>query len=230
MGTILCPSPCSQSFVEMCYSESCMDQWPPRSTDFKNLCIKGIKQDMSRIAVTNLELIISTPVVNKILRRRPFEFQHRGCLHNHFLVWSEGREIYANKLSTSNQKLSLSLHSVVTYDNLDPIHLYCCLLSGITFTISTFPWIKLVHLKKKLVESVSVDIFPGSSDVKWFELKLLDAIGSEFTGRSVKDAGLCHGDCVQIVIDPDACPLLCSSSDSDSDVDSEELSLVDPFL
>ena len=139
MGTILCPSPCSQSFVEMCYSESCMDQWPPRSTDFKNLCIKGIKQDMSRIAVTNLELIISTPVVNKILRRRPFEFQHRGCLHNHFLVWSGGREIYANKLSTSNQKLSLSLHSVVTYDNLDPIHLYCCLLSGITFTISVWP-------------------------------------------------------------------------------------------
>ena len=81
-----------------------------------------------------------------------------------------------------------------------------------------------------MVDSVIVDVFPGSSDVKWFELKLIDAIGSEFTGRNVKDAGLCHGDCVQIVIDPDACPLLCSSSDSDSDVDSEELSLVDPFL
>ena len=79
-----------------------------------------------------------------------------------------------------------------------------------------------MHLRKELVESVIVDVFPGSSDVEWFELNLIDDSGIELTGRNVKDAGLRHGDCILIVIDQDACPPLCSSSDCDSDVDDEE--------
>ena len=129
MGTILCPSPCSQSFVAMSHSESCMDQWPPCSTAFGISYIAGMKQAMSRIPVTNLELFISTPVVDEILL-------HRGCLHSHFLLWNGGLDIYANKLNTSKQQLSLSLDSVVTYHDLDPIQLCCWILSGITFTIS----------------------------------------------------------------------------------------------
>ena len=222
MGTIFCPSPCSQSFVAMSHNESCMDQWPPCSTAFGIFYIAGMKQAMSRITVTNLELFISTPVVDEFLLCRPFEFQHRGCLHNHFLLWSGGLDIYANKLNTSNHQLSLSLDSVVTYHDLDPISLNFWLLSGITFTISVWPWTKLVHLRRELVESVIVDVFPGSSDVEWFELNLIDDSGIELTGKNVKDAGLHHGDCILIVIDRDACPPLCSSSDCDSDVDDEE--------
>ena len=155
-----------------------MDQWPPRSTAFGISYIAGMKQAISRIPVTNLELSIFTPVVDEFLLCRPFEFQHRGCLHNHFLLWSGGLDIYPNKLNTSNHQLSLSLDSVVTYHDLDPINLYCWLLSGITVTVSVWPWTKLVHLRKELVESVIVDVFPGSSDVDWFEFNLTGSRGT----------------------------------------------------
>ena len=74
-------------FVAMSHSKSRIDQWPPCSADFENFYIAVMKQGMSRIAVTNLKLVINTLAVdlNVIHGNVPlgivyFLFEHRVCL------------------------------------------------------------------------------------------------------------------------------------------------------